>query len=287
MKAADPILVLGHRGLVGQALARACGEDCLTPPGGHDSFDLARPATIGRLIDDLRPRGVINCAAFTNVDACESQPELAMAVNAEGPGVLAQACRQAGAHLIHLSTDYVFGNGHKRPLTEADQPAPLSVYGQTKLEGERRVLAAGGQALVVRIAWVFGPDKPTLVDKMIGWAREGRALKVVNDQVGSPTYTLDLAPALLELAERRVSGLLHVVNQGLTSRYEFIRRALGLAGLDPERVSPVTSDQMPTPAARPEFSALDTRRFMRVYPGGLPTWTNALARHLGADTEAC
>lgn len=281
MTAADQtILILGHRGLVGRALLRAGGDACVHPMGGREVFDLASPDSVHKLIDEIRPGAVINCAAMTAVDACESQPEKAMALNAQGPQAIAQACAKLGAHLIHLSTDFVFGAGHNRPLREDDEPNPLSVYGRTKLEGERLVAEAWHRSLVVRIAWVFGPDKATLVDKMVELVSQGKKVRIVTDQVGSPTYTPDLAPALLALARQRVTSLLHVVNQGQVSRHAQITRAVELAGLDGAMVEPILSSEFDLPAQRPEYSALDTRRFMRISPGGLPTWTDALARHM-------
>lgn len=283
--AAERVLILGHSGLVGRALLAAGGESCIAPQGGREQFDLTEPRTLERLLADTRPTAVINCAAFTNVDACEAQPELAMAVNAQGPGALARACAAAGVHLTHLSTDFVFGHGHQRPISESEAPAPLSVYGQSKLAGEQLVAQAGGENLVVRVAWVFGPAKPTLVDKLLGLVRRGEEVRVVTDQVGSPTYSVDLAPALLELSRRRVTGLMHAVNKGQVSRFGQITRAVQLAGLDVGLVKPVLTRDLGPAAERPAYSALDTRRLGRIIFGGLPTWTDALARHLGATSK--
>ncbi len=283
--AADKVLVLGHTGLVGRAVMAASGGRYLAPAGGRREFDLTRPRSMQRLLERTRPAAVINCAGFTDVDACESQPELAMAVNAAGPEALAAACARVGAHLVHLSTDFVFGPGHRRPISESDPPAPLNHYGRSKLAGERRAAAAWDQCLVVRVAWVFGPAKPTMVDKMLARARRGEKLRVVTDQVGSPSYSRDLAPVLLELARRRVTGILHLVNQGQVSRFGLVVRALELAGLDPALAEPVDSRELGLPARRPEYSVLDCRRLRRVYPAGLPAWTDALARHLGVKPE--
>jgi dTDP-4-dehydrorhamnose reductase len=230
---------------------------------------------------------VINCAGYTAVDQAEAEPELAWAVNAEGAEAVARACAQAGAHLVHLSTDYVFDGRGRRPYREDDPPAPLSAYGRSKLAGEERVRRVLPGALIVRSAWLFGPGRADFVDKVLARARQGRRVRVVADQVGSPTYTVDLARALVELGRRRVGGVLHVVNAGQASRYELARQAVRLAGLEVELVEPVSSREYVLPAARPAYSVLDSRRAARLLGGPLPTWLDALRRHLaGGGGEA-
>lgn len=279
-------LVLGHTGLVGTAVAGSCPVQCLTPPPRGRDYDLARPDTIREVIKDAAPDLVINCAALSNLEQCEDDPDSAWAVNALAPGVMAEACAEAGAGLIHLSTDYVFDGTLGRPYLETDLTAPLSVYARSKLDGEQRALAAWERTLVVRVAWVFGPARSTFVDLVVDRVRRGLAVYGARDMVGSPTYTLDLAPALWELGGRGVSGVLHLVNQGRTSRYELGRRALALAGLDPEALQPVDMDQLEFKAARPRFSVLDTARLAKVLGRRLPAWTDALARHLAESAPA-
>ena len=239
-----------------------------------------------RTIAEIHPSIVINCAGYTDVDRAESEPELALAVNGAGAGAVAQACAEVGAHLVHISTDYVFDGRARRPYGENASPRPLSAYGRSKLEGERQVRAALAGALIVRSAWLFGPGRPGFVDKVLARARRGQEVRVVTDQVGSPTYTRDLARALVELARRRVSGLVHLVNQGQASRFELARQCLRLAGLDPELVRPVTTAEMgPVPAPRPAYSVLEGRRAARLLGAPLPTWLDALRRYL-AETES-
>jgi dTDP-4-dehydrorhamnose reductase len=278
-------LVLGHTGLVGGAVVGSCPVQCLTPPPRGPDFDLARPETLGRVIRQAGPDLVINCAALSNLEQCEQEPDLAWAVNALAPEEMAQACAEIGAGFIHLSTDYVFNGALGRPYLETDATAPLSAYARAKLAGEERALAAWRRTLVARVAWVFGPARPTFVDLVVDRARHGLPVYGARDMVGSPTYTLDLAPALWELGARGVSGVVHLVNQGRTSRYELGRRALALAGLDPEALEPVSMADLGFKAARPGFSVLDTARLAKVLGRRLPVWTDALTRHIARRLE--
>lgn len=281
MRTADKILVLGGRGLLGRAVVRACGGRAAVP-GGRDEFDLAG----GRVEEALRaaaPDLVINCAGYTDVDRAEAEPRAAMAVNRDGAGEAARVCAALGAHLVHMSTDYVFDGRSKRPYREDDPPRPISAYGRSKLEGERAVRAACPGALIVRSAWLFGPGRPGFVDQVLARARAGEPLRVVSDQTGSPTYTEDLAPALVNLARRRVSGLVHLVNTGLASRLELARQCLRLTGMDPDLARPILTADLGPAAARPAFSALECRRAARLLGGPPPTWLDALGRYLARD----
>jgi dTDP-4-dehydrorhamnose reductase len=332
---ASAILVLGHRGLLGRALAAACGGACQVIEGGRGTFDLGRtgrPARAlakppeprassaeqarqaldlvcaelpgrgteaaqlhaglemeRRAIRERRPRLVFNCAAFTDVDGAEVRPDLAMAVNALGAQAVAQACAEAGAHLVHLSTDYVFdGQAGRdgRPYREDDPPAPLSAYGRSKLAGERLVCAALPGALIVRTAWLFGPGRVNFVDKVVAQGRRGGPFPVVEDEVGSPTYAPDLAEALLELGRRWLAGVLHLVNEGQASRLEMARFCLAAAGLDPELAQPITSAELGLPAARPAYSVLDAGAAARLRGKTLPDWRDGVRRYLTSKEQA-
>lgn len=320
MTHAETILVLGHTGLLGRAVVEECGRSCLVVEDERRAFDLAgrvappsKGAQVGSnqagdslawvvnnlprhprdaaqvhqgielmraAILELKPTLVINCAGYTAVDKAESEPELAMAVNAGGAEAVAKACREAGARLVHVSTDYVFDGKARRPYREDDPAKPINAYGRSKLEGESLVMKAHPMACVVRSAWLFGPGRPSFVDKLLALARQGQKLKVVTDQTGSPTYTLDLAKVLVEMGRRGVRGVLHAVNLGQASRYELARQALKLAGLDPELVRPATNGDFNLLAARPEYSVLDGRRLARLRGGPMPTWMDALRRYL-------
>lgn len=279
--AAETVLVLGHTGCLGQAIMQSGGDACVGLAGGRDSFDLARPQSVRTAIVDSKCPVVINCAGYTGVDAAEAHSEAAMALNAQGAEAVAKACAECGAFLVHLSTDYVFDGQGDRPYREGDPTLPLSVYGRSKLEGEHLVRELLPGALVVRSAWLFGPGKPGFVDKVLARAASGQEVLVVDDQTGSPTYTLDLAQILLSLASKRVSGLLHAVNWGRASRYELARQAVALAGMDENLVQPIKSSSINCAAQRPAFSVLDIGRLARVTGGPPPSWLDALKRYLG------
>ncbi|WP_125078014.1 dTDP-4-dehydrorhamnose reductase [Mycobacterium sp. P7213] len=278
------IVITGAGGQVGTFLAKRAAET------GHDVLALTSAQcdiTDGAAVDavDLRPDDVlINCAAYTQVDAAETDAERAHAVNATGPGHLATACTRAGARLIHISTDYVFdgdfGDNPPRPYEPADATRPLSVYGSTKLAGENAVLAASPDALVVRTAWVYtgaagGSD---FVAVMRERAAGGADVEVVDDQIGSPTYVGDLVDALLALTSSPPGArVLHAANAGAASRYEQARAVFAAVGADPDRVHPVSSAVHPRPAARPAYSALSGDESARAGLAPLRRWSDALS----------
>ena len=234
-----------------------------------------------------QPEAVINCAAWTDVDGAESRPEAAQAVNAVGAAALAAAAAAQGAALLHLSTDYVFPGhapldsaGEPRPYVESDVTGPLSVYGKTKLEGELAVLGGSSRNTVVRSAWLFGVHGRNFVDTMLRLASERDAVQVVDDQIGSPTWTGHLAPALLGLLEREVRGLVHLAGGGAVSWNGFAKEIFRQAEVDCT-VEPASSEQMARPAPRPAFSVLASER-PEVVP--MPDWRDGLAGYLAART---
>jgi len=248
-------------------------------------LDITDEAAVDALFERERPQAGINCAAWTDVDGAEAQPDLAGAVNARGAGNLARAAAHAGAPLLHLSTDYVFdgtpplgADGRPRPYVESDPTGPRSVYGTTKLEGERQVLAASARHTVVRTAWLYGVAGRNFVDTMLRLAGEREAVQVVDDQIGSPTWSGHLAPALLGLLERGVSGLVHLTGTGEVSWNGFAREIFRQAEVDC-RVEAATSEQMARPAPRPAWSALASER-AEVLP--MPPWQDGLADYLAA-----
>jgi dTDP-4-dehydrorhamnose reductase len=258
------LLVTGAGGQLGHDVVRAAGaagDEVLA--ADHGTLDVTdRDAVLGA-ITTWRPDVVIHAAAWTAVDACEGDPERAHAVNALAVRWVVEACDRSGAHLVHVSTDYVFDGTLDRPYHEWDDTNPQSVYGASKLAGEREALALGPAATVVRTSWLCGEHGGNMVKTVLRLAKEGSgepgSLAFVGDQRGCPTFTADLAPALRRLALDRRPGRYHVTNQGAVSWYEFARDVLAAAGLERALVRPITTAELdaPRPAPRPANSVLD------------------------------
>lgn len=228
------------------------------------ALDLADPDAPARVLGDLRPDVVINCAAYTAVDDCETNVDLAHAVNEHGVRSLAEACREVGAHLVHVSTDYVFDGELDRPYVEQDETNPRSVYGRSKLAGEHAAIdALGDAATIVRTSWVCGQHGNNMVKLVRSLAPLGNPLTFVDDQRGCPTFTADLAPALLQLATERTGGIFHLTNAGAVSWYEFVAEILEASGYDRGLVSPISTTELdpPRPAPRPANSVLANERW--------------------------
>ena len=258
------LLVTGAGGQLGHDVvhvATASGDDVLAPD--HGTLDVTdRDAVLGT-ITSWRPDVVIHSAAWTAVDACESDPGRAFAANALAVRWVAEGCDRTGAHLVHLSTDYVFDGTLNRPYREWDRTNPQSVYGASKLAGEQEALALGPAATVVRTSWLSGEHGPNIVKTVLRLARQGSAeagsMAFVDDQRGCPTFTADLAPVLRRLARDRRAGKYHVTNQGAVSWYEFVGEVVAAAGYDRAMVRPISTAELdpPRPAPRPANSVLD------------------------------
>jgi len=247
-----------------------------------DTVDVADWDAVDGSFRAFRPDVVVHAGAYTAVDACESDPDTAFAVNAAGTGHMAQASARAGAHLLYVSTDYVFDGDSDRPYVESDPPNPRSVYGRSKLAGEVEVARWSTTSTVVRTAWVCGAHGSNMAKTVLGLAArpQGGPLRFVDDQHGSPTFTADLAPAIVRLAIDRWPGTFHVTNQGETSWFGFARAVLTAAGLDAGRVEPIATSELdpPRPAPRPTNSRLDNSALRHAGLPLLPTWEDALAR---------
>ncbi len=280
------LLVPGAAGMLGLDLLRA-GERAGHELVGVDlpELDITDAEAVQRAFERVRPDAVLNCAAWTDVDGAETHPEQAHAVNADGAGNLARAAALAGVPLVHVSTDYVFSgeacvdaSGAPRAYVESDPTGPRSVYGKSKLAGERQVLAASPAHTVARSAWLFGIGGRNFAETMLRLASEREAVQVVTDQVGCPTWTGHLAPALLGLIERGVAGLVHLAGAGRVSWNGFAAEIFRQAEVDC-RVEPATTAQLQRPAPRPAWSVLESERD-DVLP--LPPWQDGLAGYLAA-----
>ncbi|HWD51042.1 MAG TPA: dTDP-4-dehydrorhamnose reductase [Acidimicrobiales bacterium] len=247
-----------------------------------DNLDVVDRTAVGEAFESYRPQVVIHGGAFTAVDACESDPDTAFAVNAMGTRHVAEASRRVGAHLLYVSTDYVFDGTLDRPYVEWDATNPRSVYGRSKLGGEQEVAAvSGGDATVVRTAWVSGAHGANMVKTVLRLAGAGDGpLRFVDDQQGTPTFTADLATAVVGLALARRPGTFHVTNQGETTWFGFARATLAAAGLDPARVEPIATADLdpPRPAPRPANSRLENTALRLSGLDLLPEWTASLGR---------
>lgn len=284
------ILLFGKYGQLGWELHRSLQGLGEIAAYDYPEVDFTKPDSLEKIVESERPQIVVNAAAYTDVDKSESEPEKARLINAESPGVLAEACRAQGAALIHYSTDYVFDGKKGSPYTEDDAPNPLNVYGQTKLEGERAIFRAGGVNLIFRTAWVYSLRRDCFVTKVLKWARTQPELKIVDDQISNPTWARALAEisALLLAKEpseplgwlKKHSGLYHLAGAGHATRFEWAKAVVEV-GLSAEptlaaRIASAQTKDFPTPATRPRFSSLDCRKFEMSFGLRLSDWKSTL-----------
>jgi dTDP-4-dehydrorhamnose reductase len=282
MSAMAPV-ILGAGGMLGRHLTEVLEEDLpQTVSATRDEIDITDYWEMRWELERLEASVVINCAAFTNVDGCETQEALARQVNADGAGNISRACKEVGARLIHISTDFVFDGLLRRPYREEDATHPISLYGRTKLEGELAVAGETPDHLIVRVSWLYGPYGRNFISAILDAAKAGKPLKIVEDQVGTPTYTEDLAHAIRRLLEIEHTGLLHFANSGECNRADFAVSALQLAGLPDVPVERIASDELDLPARRPLYSSLDTSRYVELTGETPQPWENTLRNYLGA-----
>ncbi|MBC8365849.1 dTDP-4-dehydrorhamnose reductase [bacterium] len=273
------ILVTGSGGMLGQRLVEQGWRRAHhVIPVDLPSFDLGNPKEAAAIIRAEAPEAVIHTAALTDVDACESRSDEAMAINGLALGPLAKAAHEMGAYFLAIGTDYVFDGEKGEPYTVDDQPNPQTVYGGSKLLGESLALEAGGA--VARLSWLFGPGGGNFVKTMAGLLSEGKDLKVVDDQIGRPTFTRDAAAAIMDLTEARAPGIWHISNGGWTSWYGFacaIAEGMGLSA--DEQIRPCSTKEYPRPAARPADSRLDTSLLDKQF-SALQAWPDALTQYM-------
>lgn len=280
------ILLLGNTGQLGWELNRS-----LLPLGDVQAVDypeinLAEADGLRAFVSACAPHVIVNATAYTAVDKAESERDLAFAINATGPGILAEESKRLGAALIHYSTDYVFDGTKGAPYVETDLPHPVNVYGESKLAGEQAIQSVDGAYLILRTAWVYSSRRDSFVAKVLGWARQNETLRIVDDQVSNPTWARMLAETTALIIGKGIGciedrkGLYHLAGDGYTSRYEWARKIMGLDPNQEEQVCkeilPALTSDFPTPARRPLFSALNCDHFAATFGLRLPAWQAAL-----------
>ena len=274
------ILILGHKGMLGSDLMlRMMAAHDVTGKDVGD-FDITVEDDCGRVIAECSPDVVINAAAYTNVDGCETDRERCFAVNAVGVKNIALACRGKGIRIVHFSTNYIFDGRKETPYVEEDEPAPLNVYGASKLEGERFLQAFSDRWLLIRTAWLYGRNGKNFVKTILEKAAAVKTLDVVDDQIGTPTYSWDLAAAVQLLIEGGHEGLFHLTNRGRCSWHEFACKILLYAGKNDVTVRPIPSADLARPAVRPAWSVLSSRKFSEATGKAMRFWQIALQDYL-------
>ncbi len=271
------ITIFGASGLLGQALMREWKDDEVTGLTSKDA-DLRDAAQARAVLEKTRPDWIVLSAAYTDVDGCESHQELAFAVNRDGPANVARVAKEFGSRLIFLSSDYVFDGTKCAPYEVDDRRNPKSVYGRTKAEAELRLLELIPDCCIARTSWLFGAGGKCFPDTILRLASSRPTLDVVDDQRGCPTYSVDLARAIIQLCHASAKGIVHVTNAGDCTWFEFAREIVNGAGLAAE-VRPATSAKMARPAPRPAYSVLSPKSLQK-WGVAMPTWRNALHRYL-------
>ncbi len=273
-------LVTGSRGMLGSDLMGALGGGDGLRGYDIEDLDITDPVQCRMRVGEFRPDVILNAAALTRVDHCESHEEEAFRVNARGAGNLAELASESGALLVHFSTDYVFDGRKKEPYVEDDPTGPINVYGRSKLEGEVLIRLSGATHLIIRTSWLFGRDGVNFIRTILNAAQGNRQLRVVDDQRGSPTYTRDLATQTVKLLEAGCRGTYHVTNSGACTWHELARFSLKCADIQGIEVTPVATAAFPRPATRPANSVLANARLSRE---GLPLmrhWTEGVAEYV-------
>jgi dTDP-4-dehydrorhamnose reductase len=278
------VVVFGSAGQLGSELCRTLADYDLFPIM-RDEIDITHLAQVVERVEHLSPEAIINAAAFTDVDSCETHQEKAFLVNAIGARNVAIAARKTGSRLVHISTDYVFDGSKGKPYIEYDSPQPINVYGWSKLMGEKMVITQNPSSFILRVAWLYGPAGRNFVKTMIALVQDKEEIRVVNDQRGTPTFAGDVARQIKLLIETESYGLYHCTSRGSCTWYELAREIFRLLGI-PVRVVPVTSAEFPRPAKRPANSVLEN--FLLKIQGLdlMPPWEESLASNILEIKEA-
>ena len=277
------ILVTGVKGQLGYDVVNECAKRGIETVGVDiEEMDITDAASVQKVITEAEVDAVIHCAAYTAVDAAEDNIDLCRRVNANGTENIAKVCKDLDIKMMYISTDYVFDGQGERPWEPDDERSPLNVYGQTKYEGELAIEKYVEKFFTVRIAWVFGVNGKNFIKTMLRLGKERGAVSVVNDQIGSPTYTYDLSRLLVDMIQTEKYGRYHATNEGLCSWYEFACEIFRQAGMHEVSVTPVDSTAFPAKATRPHNSRMDKSKLKANGFEPLPTWQDALGRYLKA-----
>lgn len=279
------VLVTGAKGLLGSDLMRELEKRGIDAVGVDvQEMDITDAAACRKVITEAKPDAIIHCAAYTAVDAAENNRELCRRINGGGTRNIAEVCRDLGIKMMYISTDYVFNGGGETPWRPDDEREPLNAYGQAKYEGELAIEELLTRYFIVRIAWVFGLNGKNFVTTMLRLGRENGAVSVVDDQIGSPTYTPDLARLLVDMIQTEKFGRYHATNEGLCSWYEFAVEIFKQAGMDGVKVTPVSTEEYtamyPNQAKRPMNSRISKEKLSENGFERLPAWQDALSRYL-------
>ena len=275
------VLVTGIGGQLGHDVVRELeqrGQDVVGV--GREEMDITDAEKVGEVIRACAPDAVIHCSAYTAVDRAEDEADQCRKVNVDGAKNIAEVCAERDCKMIYISTDFVFSGEGERPWETDDAAGPISVYGRTKYEGETEVKSRLDKFFIVRISWVFGKNGNNFVKTMLRIGKENGAVKVVDDQIGSPTYTRDMAVLLADMVQTEKYGVYHASNEGFCSWYEFAKEIFRLAGMDEVSVTPITSDQFPAKAKRPFNSRMSKEKLIKEGFNKLPSWQDALKRYL-------
>lgn len=292
------ILLLGKVGQLGWELRRTLAPLGQVTSLDYPEIDLSQPEKLPALVREISPQVLINATAYTAVDRAENEVELAMQINGEAPGILAEIAKMIDAVLIHYSTDYVFDGEKGQPYTELDTPNPLGVYGRSKLAGEQAIVQSNGSYLILRTSWLYSTRRESFVTKVLEWANNNEAIRVVTDQIGNPTWSRLLAEITAQLLGKAIAeagddlldwvldrrGIYHLAGDGFASRFEWAQAILAFSEQwrDGDRarsvpqILPARTSDFPTPARRPLYSALDCQRFKDAFGLSLPPWQTGL-----------
>lgn len=274
------ILITGAKGMLSSDLVKVLSTEHEITGLSHQELDVTNKRDVDICINDNKPDVVIHAASYTDVDGCESNRELAFQVNADGAKNVALVCRETGSAMVYVSTDYVFDGEKSSPYIEEDKPNPINVYGKSKLAGENHVKSILDRYYIVRTSWLFGKNGKNFVKTILRLSQEKNKLKVVNDQIGSPTYTLDLARAIKVLLNKPSFGYYHVSNQGSCSWYDFAREILKQNGFNDVKVTPISTEEFKRTANRPKYSVLNCQKFMDEFGYNLRNWQDGLKDYL-------